>query len=99
VIQKVPNDVEAQRLLGEVQYEAGNYEASATAYRSSIRASPKESLQLQQGLISALLADKKPSEVFPHGHSCSQIYVLTIYPRLLKFAVQKVLKIPATIFA
>jgi hypothetical protein len=37
VIQKVPNDVEAQRLLGEVQYEAGNYEASATAYRSSIR--------------------------------------------------------------
>ncbi len=35
--QKVPNDVEAQRLLGEVQYEAGNYEASATAYRSSIR--------------------------------------------------------------
>jgi len=63
------------------------------------QASPKESLQLQQGLISALLADKKPSEVFPHGHSCSQIYVLTIYPRLLKFAVQKVLKIPATIFA
>jgi tetratricopeptide (TPR) repeat protein len=99
LVQKVPNDVEAQRLLGEVQYEAGNYEASATAYRSSIRASPKESLQLQQGLISALLADKKPSEVFPHGHSCSQIYVLTIYPRLLKFAVQKVLKIPATIFA
>ncbi|CAK9209558.1 unnamed protein product [Sphagnum troendelagicum] len=62
LVQKVPNDVEAQRLLGEVQYEAGNYEASATAYRSSIRASPKESLQLQQGLISALLADKKPSE-------------------------------------
>ncbi len=44
------------------------------------QASPKESLQLQQGLISALLADKKPSEVFPYGHSCSQIYVLTIWP-------------------
>jgi len=36
-MQKVPKDVEAQRLLGEVRYEAGDYAGSASAYRSAIR--------------------------------------------------------------
>lgn len=39
-MQKVPNDVEAQRLLGEVRYEAGDYAGSAAAYRSAIRVCP-----------------------------------------------------------
>lgn len=62
LVQKVPNDVEAQRLLGEVRYEAGDYAGSATAYRSAIRAVPKDTISLLQGLVSALLADNKPSE-------------------------------------
>ncbi|XP_024376808.1 uncharacterized protein [Physcomitrium patens] len=62
LVQKVPKDVEAQRLLGEVRYEAGDYAGSATAYRSAVRAAPKDTIGLLQGLVSALLADNKPSE-------------------------------------
>lgn len=62
LVQKVPNDVEAQRLLGEVRYEAEDYAGSAAAYRSAVRAAPRDTVSLLQGLVSALLADNKPSE-------------------------------------
>lgn len=34
-LQKKPNDPDVFRLLGEVKYELGDYEGSATAYKSS----------------------------------------------------------------
>ncbi|KAL3698893.1 hypothetical protein R1sor_012969 [Riccia sorocarpa] len=62
IVQKSPRNVEAQRLLAEVQAGKGDYDASIAAYRAAIRASPQESMSLLQGLTDTLLASKKPGE-------------------------------------
>ncbi|KAL2641248.1 hypothetical protein R1flu_008835 [Riccia fluitans] len=62
IVQKSPRDVEAQRLLAEVQAGKGDFDASIAAYRAAIRASPGDSMSLLQGLTDTLLASKKPGE-------------------------------------
>ncbi|BBN00875.1 hypothetical protein MPTK1_2g02840 [Marchantia polymorpha subsp. ruderalis] len=62
IVQKSPRDVEALRLLAEVQGGKGDFDASIVAYRAAIRASPKESMTLLQGLTDTLIAANKPGE-------------------------------------
>lgn len=57
-----PNDPDVFRLLGEVKYELGDYEGSATAFRSSAAASKSTDFEVLRGLTNALIAAKKPDQ-------------------------------------
>ncbi|CAL5376032.1 unnamed protein product [Camellia sinensis] len=61
---KKPNDPDAFRLLGEVNYELRDYDGSAAAYRRSamVVVSKTINFEVLRGLTNALLAAKKPDE-------------------------------------
>ncbi|GMP35229.1 hypothetical protein CsSME_00007764 [Camellia sinensis var. sinensis] len=59
---KKPNDPDAFRLLGEVNYELRDYDGSAAAYRRSAMVSKTINFEVLRGLTNALLAAKKPDE-------------------------------------
>ncbi|XP_027168297.1 uncharacterized protein LOC113768224 isoform X4 [Coffea eugenioides] len=61
---KKPSDPDVFRLLGEVKYELKDYEGSARAYRNSAMVSKTIDFEVTRGLTNALLAAKKPGEVF-----------------------------------
>lgn len=62
LIKLSPTDIDSRRLLGEVRFEMGEYGSSAQAYRGAVELSPSESVDLLQGLTSALLADKQQQQ-------------------------------------
>nr|GMD32220.1 uncharacterized protein LOC109192338 [Ipomoea batatas] len=59
---KKTDDPDVFRLLGEVKYELGDYEGSASAYKSSAMVSKTTDFEVLRGLTNALLAAKKPDE-------------------------------------
>lgn len=61
LLERRPVDVDALRLLGEVQNALGKFDESAVTYRQAIKVSPK-SITLLKGLVEALVHQGKPNE-------------------------------------